>query len=186
MMHRFCEMNREKGWITQIHFGAVRDVNPYLFSLGGPDCGGDMSTNIIEIAENLTPLLGKYCSGEKREKDLMVVLYSLDPTHYPTIATLNRTFPGVRWGVPWWFNDTTYGMENQLDYMLQVESYSNCAGMVCDGRKILSIAPRHEVFSRAVCNVVGKLVHKGIIPEHLAPEIVEGLCYDNQVKLFGI
>ena len=185
MMHRFCGMNKEKGWVTQIHFGAVRDINPYLFSIGGPDCGGDMSTNMIEIVENLTPLLGKYCTGADGEKDLKVVLYCIDPAHYPTIATLCRTFPSVRWGVPWWFNDTTFGMEDHLNYMMQSESYSNCAGMVCDGRKILSIAPRHEVFARSVCSVIGGLMEKGMLPEELLPEIVEDLCYNNQVKLFG-
>ncbi len=185
MMHRLCEMDKEKGWVTQIHFGAARNVNPHTFKISGPDSGGDCSTNNIEIVENLSPLLGRFCSGEGGENDLKVVLYCVDPIHYPTIATLNRIFPSVRWGVPWWFNDTTYGMEDHLNYMMQVESYSNCAGMVCDGRKILSLSPRHEVYARAVCNVISRLVENGIIPEQLESKIVEGLCYNNQVELFG-
>jgi len=31
IMHKFCEMNQEKGMITQIHYGALRNANEYLF-----------------------------------------------------------------------------------------------------------------------------------------------------------
>ena len=185
MMHKLCEMNQEKGWITQIHFGAVRDVNPHTLKISGPDSGGDCSTSNIEVVENLNPLLGRFCSGKEGENDLTIVLYCVDPNQYSIILTLNRVFPSLKWGVPWWFNDTTFGMENHLNYMMQAESYSNCAGMVCDGRKILSLGPRHEVYARAVCNVIGGLVEKGIIPEQLTTKIVEELCYNNQVELFG-
>ena len=185
MMHKFLEMNQEKGWVTQIHFGAVRDVNPHTFNISGPDSGGDCSTTGIEVVQNLSPLLGKFCSGKESEKDLKVILYCIDPIYYPTIAALNRVFPTTRWGVPWWFNDTSIGMETHLNYMMQTESYSNCAGMVCDGRKLLSLGPRHDVYARAVCNVVGGLIDKGIIPDELKTNIVEDLCCYNQLELFG-
>ena len=30
-MHKFCEMNQDKGMVTQIHYGAFRDANLYLY-----------------------------------------------------------------------------------------------------------------------------------------------------------
>jgi len=35
MMHKFCEMNQEKSMVTQIHYGAVRNANEYLFKNWG-------------------------------------------------------------------------------------------------------------------------------------------------------
>ena len=53
MMHQFCEMNQEKGMITQIHYGAVRNANEYLFKNWGADVGGDVSAENVNIVENL-------------------------------------------------------------------------------------------------------------------------------------
>lgn len=185
LMGKFCEMDKEKGWVTQIHFGAVRNINEQVYKLFGPDAGGDAGTRHIEIVNNLKWLLSEHCSSGDREKDAKVVLYSLNPIHYPEIAQLGRVFPGVSYGMAWWFNDSFEGMMSQLKEMYSVLPFSRCSGMVCDGRKLLSVQQRHDVFARAACNTIGGLVEKGLIPGEYAPAIIEGLCYNNQKKLFG-
>ncbi|MTI61935.1 MAG: hypothetical protein FH762_18490 [Firmicutes bacterium] len=57
---------------------------------------------------------------------------NLDPGHLPTIATIARPFPNVSIGAAWWFNDSSYGMEEHLKYIATVDLLSNQAGMVSD------------------------------------------------------
>jgi len=47
MMHQFCGMNQEKGMVTQIHYGAIRNANRYLFKKWGIDVGGDVSAENV-------------------------------------------------------------------------------------------------------------------------------------------
>ena len=39
LMHFFCGMNQERGMATQIHYGALRNANQYLYERWGADVG---------------------------------------------------------------------------------------------------------------------------------------------------
>lgn len=178
MMLEFGRMNQEKGWVTQLHIGAVRDYRDVLSLELGPDSGGDLSTNFIEIAQNLKCFLNKYA------EDTQVVLYCLDPTHLPTLATIARAFPNVSIGAAWWFNDSPFGMEHHLRYTGTVDLLINGAGMVTDSRKIMSYGSRTEMFRRVLCNVIGDFINKGQMPYEVGSMLVRRICYDRPKELF--
>ncbi|MBW2120275.1 MAG: glucuronate isomerase, partial [Deltaproteobacteria bacterium] len=147
MMHRFCEMNREKGMVTQIHYGAFRNANQYLFRNWGMDVGGDVVSDRVDIVENLIPLLSKFFSGEA-DNQSHLILYPMNQTFAHVNVMLERAFPNVHAGFPWWHNDTPYVMEQYLLHTAGASLLSSGGGPVCDGRKILSEGSRFEVFDR--------------------------------------
>ncbi len=178
LFYQYGKMNSETDWVTQIHIGAIRDYRDKLFETIGPDTGGDISTHNIEIVNNLRYFLNEF------DQALKIVLYSLDPTHWPTLATISRAFPNVSLGAAWWFNDSPYGMEEQLKYISTVDLLANFAGMVTDSRKLISYGSRTEMFRRVMSNTVGRMVEKGQMPSGVASDLVVNLSYKHQQELF--
>ncbi len=178
MLIKFGELNSQTNWVMQLHIGAVRDYRDSLYKSLGPDSGGDISTNALDIAENLRYFLNRF------DGKLKVVLYVLDPTHLPTIATIARAFPNVSIGAAWWFNDTPFGMEMHLKYMATVDLLYNFAGMVTDSRKLLSYGSRTEMFRRVLSSVVGEWVERGQLPLREAINLVEWVSYRGPYTLF--
>jgi len=185
MMHRFCEMNEERGMVTQIHYGAVRNANEYLFENWGPDTGGDAAAENVNIVENLKPLLSRFFSGES-EKQAHLILYPMNQTFVHTNLMLERAFPNVHSGFPWWHNDAPYVMEQYLFHMAGSCVLTSSGGPVCDGRKILSEGSRFEVFDRVICGAMGKLVLVGQISHNGGVRAVKALMYENQARIFNL
>lgn len=179
MLEYIGSLNVEKNWVTQLHIGPVRDYRDELFEELGSAAGGTVTTGDIEIAENLQYFLNAF-DGEGE-----VVLYCVDPTHYPTLATIARAFPNVSVGPAWWFNDSPVGIEGQLEYVGSVDLLANHAGMVSDSRKLLSFDSRFEMFRRSLANVVGRQVERGRVPMDVARDLVEHVAHDRPMELFG-
>jgi len=185
MMHKFCEMNQERGMITQIHYGAVRNANEYLFKNWGVDVGGDVSAESVNIVENLQPLLSRFFSGES-DNQRHLILYPMNQVFAHTNLMLERAFPNVHSGFPWWHNDSPYVMEQYLLHTANSSLLASSGGPVCDGRKILSEGSRFEVFDRIICKVVGKLVSSGQITYNGGARVLIALMYEKQVRLFNL
>ena len=64
---------------------------------------------------------------------------------------------------------------------------SRFVGMLTDSRSFLSYT-RHEYFRRILCNLIGEWTENGEVPEdmELLGSIVQGICYNNARKYFGI
>ena len=185
MMHKFCEMNQEKGMVTQIHYGAVRNANEYLFKNWGADVGGDISAESVNIIENLQPLLSRFFSGEN-DNQSHLILYPMNQIFAHTNLMLERAFPNVHSGFPWWHNDSPYVMEQYLLHTAGSSLLTSSGGPVCDGRKILSEGSRFEVFDRIICKAVGKLVSNGQITYNGGVRALKALMYENQMRLFNL
>jgi glucuronate isomerase len=185
MMHQFCEMNQEKGMVTQIHYGAVRNANEYLFKNWGTEVGGDISAENVNIVENILPLLSRFFSGES-EKQGHLILYPMNQVFAHTNIMLERAFPQVHSGFPWWHNDSPYIMEQYLLHTANSSLLTSSGGPVCDGRKILSEGSRFEVFDRIICKTVGKLISNGQITYNGGVRMLKALMYENQVRLFSL
>ncbi len=185
MMHRLCEMNQERGMVTQIHYGAFRNANAYLRRNWGADVGGDVALENVNVVENLVPLLSKYFSGESPHQSHLV-LYPMNQTFAHVNVALERAFPNVHAGFPWWHNDTPYVMEHYLLHTASASLLTSCGGPVCDGRKILSEGSRFEVFDRVICRAIGRLVSDGQISKDGASRAVKALMYENQARLFNL
>ncbi len=171
-------MNAESNWVMQLHIGAMRDYRDKLYNTLGPDTGGDISTSNVDLANGLRYFLNQF------DEKLKVVLYCLDPSLFPTVASIARAFPNVSLGAPWWFNDSPFGMEMYLKYIATVDLLSDLAGWVTDSRKLISYGSRTEMFRRELSNVVGEMVEKGQIPIREAFDLVKDISYFRPKRLF--
>ncbi len=175
-----AELDAEKGWVFQLHVGAVRDTRTSLFRSIGPDSGGDVSDHSIEIVKPLAKFLDRF------DGRLKSVLYCLEPAHQASLATVSRAFgANVRLGSAWWFNDTPVGMRRQLEYIGSVDVLSRFAGMVSDSRKLLSYGSRFLMFRRILSDVLGTMVDRGQLPLENAIQIAKIMCYDGPKQYFG-
>jgi glucuronate isomerase len=185
LMHKFCAMNQEHKMVTQIHYGALRNANEYLFKNWGSDVGGDVALESVKIVENLLPLLSRFFSGEEKDQ-AELVLYPMNQTFAQVNLMLERAFPRVHAGFPWWHNDAPMVIEQYLLHTAAASLLSSSGGPVCDGRKILSEGSRFEVFDRVICRALGRLRADGQITTAGGINSVKALMYGNQARLFRI
>ncbi len=181
MMNELAEMDAEKGWVFQMHIGAVRDVRDSLYMNIGPDSGGDLGDHETSYIEPLLPLLNRF------DNRLKFVLYNMHPNHNATLAQLTRAFGStVSLGLAWWLNDSFIGMQRQLEYVGSVDVLSNMSGMVSDSRKIMSYSSRHEMFRRTLSRTIGAMVDRGQMPYDVAEQLAVNLAYNRPKALFGL
>ncbi len=174
-------LNAEKGWVTQLHIGAVRDVRRSLFDALGPDVGGGGSNHYQDFLPPLVSFLNRF------DDRLKVVLYCLDQGHQATLATLSRAFgEKVRLGSAWWLCDHPVGMKRQLEYIGSVDVWSSFAGMVSDSRKLLSYGSRFEMFRRVLADVLGNAVELGQLPAELAPDLARRMAYSEPKRFWSL
>jgi glucuronate isomerase len=188
MLHEFAVMDHEKGWTQQFHVAALRNNNSRMMKKIGPDTGYD-SIGDWEIARPLSRFLDRLAATDQLAP---TILYSLNPKDNPVLVTMAGSFqdgstPGkMQVGSAWWFLDQKDGMERQIEDVSQMGLLSRFVGMLTDSRSFLSYA-RHEYFRRILCNVLGKDMTSGLIPndEALVGRMVRDICYDNAARYFG-
>jgi glucuronate isomerase len=120
------------------------------------------------------------------------ILYNLNPADNEVFATMLGNFsdgsiPGkIQWGSGWWFLDQKNGMEKQLNTLSNMGLLSRFVGMVTDSRSFLSF-PRHEYFRRILCDLFGRDVEAGELPNdaRLLAGIIQDICHGNAVRYFG-
>ncbi len=179
----------ERGWVMQLHYGAIRNNNTKMYRLKGPDTGFDAISDRLS-GTALAKLLDALAVEGKLPK---TIVYSLNPNDNAMITTVMSCFQvgygdrnHVQHGSAWWFNDTKPGMEQQITNLANESVLGNFVGMLTDSRSFLSYA-RHEYFRRVLCNVIGTWVENGEYPddERALREIVRGVCYYNAKEYFG-
>lgn len=177
----------ERDLVMQLHIGAVRNSNHRLFKSLGPDVGGD-SINDRPIAIELNGLMGEMDRDGHLPK---TVLYHLNPSFNEVIVSTAGNFQDgeiagkVQAGSGWWFNDQLNGMERQMTQLSQMGLFSHFIGMLTDSRSFLSF-PRHEYFRRLVCQMVGRWVENGHVPNdtEMLDKLVRDVCYQNAANWF--
>ncbi len=189
MLVIFAEMDWEKGWTQQFHYGAIRNNNTRLFNKLGPDTGFD-SIGTFSTAKAMSKFLNRLDTNDKLAK---TILYNLNPADNEMIATMignfqDGTVPGkIQFGSGWWFLDQKDGMEKQLNALSVLGLLSRFIGMLTDSRSFLSY-PRHEYFRRTLCNLIGNDVENGLLPEsemEFIGQMVENISYYNAKKFFN-
>jgi len=92
----------------------------------------------------------------------------------------------VQFGSGWWFLDQKEGMEWQMNALSNVGLLSRFVGMTTDSRSFMSY-PRHEYFRRVLCNLLGRDMESGSIPNDLGRvgPMVEAICHGNATRYFG-
>ncbi|NQU38345.1 MAG: glucuronate isomerase [Lentisphaerae bacterium] len=188
MMILFGEMDAEKDWTQQIHYGALRNNNSAMFEQAGPDIGFD-SIGDVEVGRPLTRYLDRLNRAAKLPR---TILYNLNPRDNELLVTMCGNFqdgsiPGkLQHGSGWWFLDQMDGMQRQLESLSQLGLLSRFVGMLTDSRSFLSYT-RHEYFRRILCNMLGNDMVQGLIPDDdaLVGPMVERICYHNAANYFG-
>ncbi|MBQ8683636.1 MAG: glucuronate isomerase [Clostridia bacterium] len=177
-----------RGWVMQLHYGALRNTNQNQFARLGPDTGYDcISTR--SCGEGITGLLNALeVTGELPK----TILYSLNPADNELLGTILGCFQGteaagkIQHGSAWWFNDNKTGMEKQLTDLANLSLLGNFIGMLTDSRSFLSYT-RHEYFRRILCNLIGRWVENGEYPADMDTlgTLVQDICYNNAARYFG-
>lgn len=177
----------KRGWIMQIHFGAIRNNNSRLFATLGADCGCD-STYTSRGIEALSRFLDALNSKDALPK---TVLYSLNGADNALIGSLIGCFQGevpgkLQLGSAWWFNDTKVGMVQQMTDLANLGILANFIGMLTDSRSFLSYT-RHEYFRRILCDLIGSWVENGEYPADIEflGQMVQDISYNNTLRYFG-
>jgi len=189
MMLFFGRLDARKGWTKQLHIGAMRNNNTRLMRMIGPDTGFD-SIGDWPQARSLVTYLDRLDEENALPK---TIVYNLNPADNYVLGTIIGSFqdgsiPGkVQMGSGWWFLDQKEGMEWQINALSNLGLLSRFVGMVTDSRSFMSY-PRHEYFRRVLCNLLGRDVEAGEIPndDGLLGPLVRNVCYGNAKRFLGL
>lgn len=184
----FGEAYAKRGWVMQLHYGAIRDNNKNMFAKLGPDTGFDC-INTRNCAEGTAAFLNALQAKNSLPK---TIIYSLNPNDNASIGTILGCFQGsevagkIQQGSAWWFNDTKQGMIDQMVSLANLSVLGNFVGMLTDSRSFLSYT-RHDYFRRILCNLIGTWVENGEYPADMATlgQIVSDISFNNTNNYFG-
>jgi glucuronate isomerase len=189
MMLFLGRLDAESGWTKQLHLGARRNANSLALETLGLDTGFDSIGDFRQA-----DLLGTYLNSLAREKALpKTIIYNVNPNDNYVIATMTGNFQDgtipakIQFGTAWWFLDQKEGIEWQLNALSNTGLLSRFIGMVTDSRSFMSY-PRHEYFRRVLCNLIGRDIESGDLPDHedLIGEMIENICFKNAERYLGL
>jgi glucuronate isomerase len=189
LLRFFGELDAKADWTKQLHLGALRNTNSRAFKELGPDTGFD-SIGDWPQAEPLARYLDQLESAGKLPR---MIVYNLNPNDNYVLATMVGNFqrgptPGkLQFGTGWWFLDQKEAIEWQLNALSNCGLLTHFVGMLTDSRSFMSY-PRHEYFRRVLCDVLGREVERGEIPndDGLLGNLIRGICFENAKKYFGM
>lgn len=188
VLYELAVMDHEKDWVQQYHLGPIRNNNSRLLQIAGADAGCD-SVGDFPQASALSRFLDRLDRTNQLAK---TILYNINPAQNEVFATMAGNFndgsvPGkVQWGSAWWFLDQKDGIEKQLNALSNLGLISHFVGMLTDSRSFLSFS-RHEYFRRVLCNLFGRDIEKGELPDDTewVGKLVKDICYFNARRYFG-
>jgi glucuronate isomerase len=174
MLMESARMSVEDGMVMQIHPGAYRDHNTFVYERFGRDKGADIPI-ATEYTQNMHSLLNEFGNNP----DFTLVLFTLDETTYAReLAPIAGHYPAVKLGPPWWFYDSIEGMIRFRSSVTETAGIYNTAGFNDDTRAFCSIPARHDLSRRVDANWLGSLVAKHVIDMSDAREMARALAYD--------
>ncbi|AOW18518.1 glucuronate isomerase [Polaribacter vadi] len=188
LLFELGKMYASKNWVMQLHLGAMRNTNSRLFKLLGNDAGSD-SIGDFNQGLSLSVFLNRL---DKEGKLPKTIIYNLNPRDNELIASMVGNFNDgsikgkVQFGAAWWFMDQKDGIEKQLNTLSNVGLLSCFVGMLSDSRSLFSYA-RHDYFRRILCNLIGKDVYNGELPNDISflGDIVNDVSYFNAKNYFN-
>jgi glucuronate isomerase len=173
MLLEMARMSLDDGLVMQIHPGAFRNHNRWLFEEYGRDKGGDIPV-ATEYARALKPLLDRFGNDPR----LAVILFTLDETTYSReLAPLAGHYPCLKLGPAWWFHDSPEGMQRFREQTTETAGFYNTVGFNDDTRAFLSIPARHDVARRVDCAFLAKLVAEHRLEAAEAAQVASDLAY---------
>lgn len=175
-----------RNMVTQLHIGALRNMNISMFNKLGKDAGFD-SISDYNYIEDINSLLSEV--GNHFELPEMII-FNLNSKDNEALASVCGNFskgkPGnIQLGAPWWFNDNFSSIEKQLVVYSEYLNISTFKGMLTDSRSYLSFV-RHDYFRRILCNFIAEKVLLGNIPHNsgVLKKLLVDISYKNIQKVF--
>lgn len=182
MLTELAGMSIEDGLVMQIHPGAHRNHNKYVFDYFGRDKGADIPSQ-TEYVNALKPMLNKHGHNPK----LNIILFTLDETTYSReLAPLAGHYPCLKLGPAWWFHDSPAGMLRFRQQTTETAGFYNTVGFNDDTRAFLSIPARHDVARRVDCRFLSELVMNKQITFEEAQTIAYQLTYGLVKKAYNL
>ncbi len=182
LMLFFGQLDAKRGWTKQLHLGALRNSNSRQLAEIGADTGYDSIGDWPQAT-----VLAAYLDRLEQENALpKMVLYNVNPVDNYVLATMIGNFQDgsvagkMQFGSGWWFLDQKEGMEWQINALSNVGLLSRFIGMLTDSRSFMSF-PRHEYFRRVLCNLLGRDMKNGELPDdfEMIGAMVKNICYNN-------
>jgi glucuronate isomerase len=189
LMLLFGRLDAAQGWTKQLHVGARRNNSARRFQEIGPDTGFDSIGDWPQA-----DALGNYLDRLDRDNALpKMVVYNLNPADNYVIATMIGNFQDgkiagkVQMGSGWWYLDQKEAMQWQMNALSNCGLLSRFLGMLTDSRSFMSY-PRHEYFRRVLCDMIGKDMEAGEIPDDdaLVGPMIRNICYANAKNFLGL
>jgi glucuronate isomerase len=187
LLHDLAVLDHGRGWVMQLHIGALRSVNTRMLAKLGPNTGFDSIGDAL-----IAGPLGRWLDVlDQKEKLPKTIFYNLNPRDNEMIATMAGNFNDgsvagkMQYGSAWWFLDQLDGMEKQMNALSNMGLLSRFVGMLTDSRSFLSYS-RHEYFRRLLCNMLGHDVRRGLVPDDAAllARLVKAVCFENAREYF--
>jgi glucuronate isomerase len=188
LLHHLALLHHERGWVQQIHLGALRNTNTRLRRRVGDDAGFD-AIGDWQQGPSLARFLDRLDETDQLAK---TVLYNSNPRDNELLATIAGSFQDgsvagkLQLGAAWWFLDHIDGMRAQMDAVSNTGLLARFVGMVADSRSVLS-SSRHEYFRRLLCNLLGEDVRRGLLPDDREQlgRLVQNVSFFNARTYFG-
>ena len=186
----FGRLDAEKGWTKQLHLGAHRATQ----HARACERSAATSGSTRSATGRRRDALGAYLDRLDQENALpKIIVYNLNPADNYALATMIGNFQDgaiagkIQFGSGWWFLDQKEGMEWQLNALSNVGLLSRFVGMLTDSRSFMSY-PRHEYFRRVLCNMLGREIENGELPDDddLVGPLVENVCFGNANRFLGL
>lgn len=189
LMFYFGQLDAAAGFTKQIHLGALRAANSRALAEIGPDTGFDSIGDWPQME-----MLRQYLDALARDGSLpKMVIYNLNPADNYALATMVGNFQDgsvagkMQFGSGWWFLDQKEAMEWQMNALSNCGLLSRFVGMLTDSRSFMSY-PRHEYFRRTLCNLLGREMESGLVPNDfgMVGGMVKRICFANAEEFFGL
>jgi len=182
MLMEMARMSIADGLVMQIHVGADRNHNEWLFNKFGADKGADIPIR-TEFTNNLRELLNTYGN----ESRLTLVVFTLDESPYAReLAPLAGHYPAMKLGASWWFHDSIQGMIRYRQMITETAGFYNTVGFTDDTRSFPSIPARHDLCRRVDANFLAGLTARHIIDPAEAVRLIRALTYDLAKKTYKL
>ncbi|MBS4462799.1 glucuronate isomerase [Aerococcaceae bacterium zg-B36] len=186
-----CRLYKQYGFVTQVHFGALRNNHSILYQQLGADIGIDSMGDQTRLAINMNRLLDNLVQKDSLPK---MVWYNLNPAYNIVVANTLQNFQAndagiagyLQFGAGWWFADTKLGMISQMNALAEQGILANFIGMLTDSRSFLSYQ-RHDYFRRILANYLGQWMVDGEVPEDYDAlgAVAKAISYGNAVRYFN-
>ncbi len=187
-LYEGLKADAKTGWVAQLHYGAMREINSTMSSELGIEAGFDGIAS-LNVSRNLARLFDRL---EREDSLPRTILYSLSPNDHEMLATVMGAFQKgpvrgkIQLGPAWWFLDHKEGMVRQMEALATLGSLGNFIGMLTDSRSFLSYT-RHEYFRRLLCRMLGEKIERGELPNDIRwlGGIVSDISFNNANSYFG-